>query len=333
MVKFERSDQADLVAAEWFILIGKDAVRVARADSDKEAWDVRDQHRALLYTLLMGTTAHDIWDFVRSVGGKTCIIDHHSVTYAWARCAVVCFDSAESLDAAVGTTPVLRNTNLRRSHLISAKCAKCEKLGHTSLGCAVGGKLSSGGSLRRVFSNTNKSRLATIYAKRSAPVACPVSFGGLSWAKIARGCFSPPLFGQNVVVNNGSSSKMKLSQPVAMEVNDRFAALERSLTSLAEQVGKLAKRLDALGPMIPQPSPGCQPLVTPSSQNQGVDVVMSESSGVFTSGGNVAGVVSFDVSSVSKLKDGIKYLMETVLGFSAKVDSIGALSVSLPLTQ
>ncbi|KAG9287387.1 hypothetical protein G9A89_023759 [Geosiphon pyriformis] len=115
-----------------------------------------------------------------SVGEKTCVIDRHSVMYARARCAVVCFDSAESLDAAVGTTPVLRNTNLCWSRLISAKCAKCEKLGHTSLGCAVGGKLSSGSLLHRVFSDTDKSRLATIYAKHLAPVARPVSFGGLS---------------------------------------------------------------------------------------------------------------------------------------------------------
>ncbi|KAG9305471.1 hypothetical protein G9A89_021189 [Geosiphon pyriformis] len=51
---------ADLVAAEWSILIGKDAVHVARADSDKKAWDIRDQHKALLYTLSMGTNTHDI---------------------------------------------------------------------------------------------------------------------------------------------------------------------------------------------------------------------------------------------------------------------------------
>ncbi|KAG9286980.1 hypothetical protein G9A89_001218 [Geosiphon pyriformis] len=319
--------------AVWSILIRKNAVRMARADSDKEAWDVRDQHRALLYTLPMRTNAHDIWDFVRSVSEKMCVIDRHSVTYARAKCAVVCFNFAESLDAAVGTTPVLRNTNLRWSYLISARCAKCEKLGHTSLGCAVGGKLSSSSSLYRVFSDTDKSRLATIYAKRSTLVACPVSFGGLSWAKVARGSFSLPLSGQKVVVTNGSSSEMKPSQPVTMEVNDRFAALERSLASLAEQVGKLAKRLDALGPMVSQPSPGCQPLVTSLSQDQGADVVMSEGSSVFTSGGNVAGVVSFDMSSVSKLEDSMKCLMETVLGLLAKMDSLGALSVSLPLTQ
>ncbi|KAG9284933.1 hypothetical protein G9A89_006311 [Geosiphon pyriformis] len=328
-----RTALSEFGVIKWSILIGKDAVRVARADSDKEAWNVRDQYRALLYTLLIRTTTHNIWDFVRSVGEKTCIIDHHSVTYARTRCAIVCFNSAESLDAAMGTMPVLRNTNLHWSCLISVKCANCEKLGHTSLSCAVGGKLSSGSLLHRVFSDMDKNRLATIYAKRLAPVARPVSFGGLSWAKVARRCSLSPLSGQNVVVNNGSSSEMKPSLQVVMEVNNRFAALERSLASLAEQVGKLAKRLDALRPMVPQPSPGCQPLVTPSSQDQGADVVMSEGSGVSTSGGNVAGAVSFDVSSVSKLEDSMKCLMETVLDLLAKVDSIGALSVSLPLTQ
>ncbi|KAG9286189.1 hypothetical protein G9A89_014175 [Geosiphon pyriformis] len=277
VVDFEQSDQTDLVAVE-----------------------------ALLYTLPMGTNAHNIWDFVKFVSGKTYIINCHPVTYAQARCAVVCFDSAESLDAAVRTMPVLKNTNLYWSHLISTKCAKYKKLGHMSLSCVVGGKFSSGSLLRRVFSDTDKSRLATIYAKCLAPVACLVFFGGLSWAKVAHGSSSLSLSNQNVLVNNGSSSEMKLP-----------------LLVMIEQIGKLAKRLDALGPMVLQPSPGCQPLVTPSSQNQGADVVMSEGSGASTSGGNVAGVVSFNMSSMSKLEDSMKCLMETVLGLLAKVDSIG----------
>ncbi|KAG9284330.1 hypothetical protein G9A89_007485 [Geosiphon pyriformis] len=323
VVEFEHSDHTDLVAAKWSILIEKDAVRVARSDLDKVSWDTRDQHRALLYTLPMGTTAHDIWDFIGSVGGKMCVIDRHPITYARARCAVICFDSAESLNAIVGTMPVLRGANLHWSCLVSAKYAKCGKSGHTSLGCAIGGRVSSGLSSRKVLSDTDKSRLAAIYAKRSAPVACPVSFGGLSWVKIASGSFFPSFSGQNTSVEFGSSSKIDPSLPVLIKVNDRFAALECSLASLMEQVGKLAKRLDVLGPTVSQPSFRCQLLVTPSSQNQGADVVMSESLGAVTSGEIVVGAVSFDVSLVSKLEDSIKCLIETVLGLSAKVDSFG----------
>ncbi|KAG9290045.1 hypothetical protein G9A89_010351 [Geosiphon pyriformis] len=38
VMKFAQSDQADLVTARWFILIGKDAMRVAKANTDKESW-------------------------------------------------------------------------------------------------------------------------------------------------------------------------------------------------------------------------------------------------------------------------------------------------------
>ncbi|KAG9297795.1 hypothetical protein G9A89_000100 [Geosiphon pyriformis] len=202
----------------------------------------------------MGTTAHDIWDFIGSVDEKTCVIDRHPIMYARARCAVICFDSAESLNAIVGTMPVLRGTNLHWSCLVLAKCAKCEKSGHTSLGCTVGGRVSSG--------------------------------------KVASGSSFPPLFGRNASVEFGSSLGMKPSLLVLVKVNDRFAALEHSLASLAEQVG--------------------------------ADIVMNESLGAATSGEIVAGAVSFDVSLVSKLEDSIKCLMETVLGLSAKVDSFGA---------
>ncbi|KAG9305274.1 hypothetical protein G9A89_003358 [Geosiphon pyriformis] len=144
-----------LIKMQLSILVGKDAVHVARSDLDKETWDARDCYRALLYTLPMGTNAHDIWDFVCFVSEKTCIIDHHPVTYVWTRCATVCFDSAELLNAVMGTMPVLK-----------------------------GGKSSSGGLPRWVFSVTDKSRPAAIYAKHLAPIAHLVSFGSVSWAKI-----------------------------------------------------------------------------------------------------------------------------------------------------
>ncbi|KAG9289178.1 hypothetical protein G9A89_022487 [Geosiphon pyriformis] len=79
IIELEDQIQADLLTAEWSILIGKDAVRVAQADVDKQTWDARDEFRALLYTLPMGTNAHDLWDFIDSVGGKTCVIECSSL--------------------------------------------------------------------------------------------------------------------------------------------------------------------------------------------------------------------------------------------------------------
>ncbi|KAG9293943.1 hypothetical protein G9A89_019281 [Geosiphon pyriformis] len=100
VIKFGKSEQADLVTACWSILIGKDAVCVARADQDKESWNARDLYRALLYTLPMGTTAYNIWDFIGS--------------------------SADSLDAVMETILVLKDVHLHWSHLGSAMQIKAD---------------------------------------------------------------------------------------------------------------------------------------------------------------------------------------------------------------
>ncbi|KAG9292130.1 hypothetical protein G9A89_005274 [Geosiphon pyriformis] len=223
VVKFEQLDYADLVAAEWSILIRKNAMH----------------------------------DFVRSVSGKTCIINRHPVIYAQVRCAVVCFDFTKSLNAVMGTILVLRGINLHWSNLMSVKCTKCRKLDHILLSCTEGGKISSGSLLCRVLLDTNKSRLAAIYVKQSVPVAPLVSFGGLFWAKIAGGSSFSLLSGQVVLLNIGSSSEMKPSLPVVTEINDRFATLKHSLTSFAEHVNMLAKMLEASEPTVSQLSSGC----------------------------------------------------------------------------
>ncbi|KAG9284844.1 hypothetical protein G9A89_003767 [Geosiphon pyriformis] len=280
IIKFKKQSQADLLADRWSILIGKDII-------------------ALFYTLPVGTNAHDIWDFIGSVGEKTCVINHHLVIYTKARCAVVCFESAKSLDAIMGITPILRSDHLCWFYLGSATCTKCGRLGHTSLGCGSDGKLSSGRLLRQVLSDFDKSRLATIYAKHSAPVTWPVAFGGASWASIVSGSFFPSFSGQNVSSKIGSSSEMKLISLVFLEMNDRFVTLECSLTSLAEHVDKLAKRLDTSGPMVFQLSSGS-------------DIVISESLGVVTSGETVVKAVVFDLLVVLKMEETLRNLSVTI---------------------
>ncbi|KAG9296330.1 hypothetical protein G9A89_014922 [Geosiphon pyriformis] len=239
-------------------------------------------------------------DFIGFVGGKTCVIDQHSITYAWARCVVVCFDSAASINAVMKTTSVLKGANLDWFYMDFAKCAKCENLGYTSLNCFVGGKTPSGGPTCKILSNDDKSRLASIYARHFAPISHSVSFASF-----------------------GFSSEIKPTLMVSMELNDRFAALEHSLASLTEHVDKLAKRLNSLGPMVSQPSSKCQPLVTPLSQNQGVDIVMSEGSGVATSGETIARMAVCDSSVVSKIEETLKNLLIMVMDLLAKINNAG----------
>ncbi|KAG9298409.1 hypothetical protein G9A89_000408 [Geosiphon pyriformis] len=313
VVEFEQINHADLVVAKWSILIGKDAVHVVRFDMDKELWDAQDVYKTLLYTLPIGTNAHNIWDYVALVSGKTCIIDYHLVLYAWAKCATVCFDSAESLDVVIKTMFVLKGANLCWFCLVLAKCAGYEKLGHTSLTCLVGGK-------KNTFLNSNKSRLVAIYTKHLASVVCPVSFGGVLWAQIAGGSFFSPLLVWNILLKTGSSSKMKPTPLVSLELNNRFATLEYSLASLTECVNMLAKRLDTPEPTVSQLSPKCQPLMTPSSQNQRADIVISESLDVATSDKTVVGVVVFDSTVILKMETTLNNLSITVMSLLAKID-------------
>ncbi|KAG9298002.1 hypothetical protein G9A89_018830 [Geosiphon pyriformis] len=264
-----------------------------------------DHHRTLLYILPIGTNAYDIWDFIRSVNEKTCIINHHLVIYAWVKCAVVCFNSAELLNTTMETTPVLRGTNLHWSNLISARCAKCEKSDHILLSYTGDKKVSSGSLLHKMLSDTDKNRLAAIYAKQSASVAYPI-----------------------VSLNIGSSSGIKPSLLVAIEINDRFATLECSFTSLAEHVNMLAKRLEASEPMVFQLSSKCQPLVNSLSQNQEVNIVMSESSSVVTGGKTVAEAVIFNSSVIEKMEDTLNNLAIMVISLLAKMDNAGLVLIA-----
>ncbi|KAG9306260.1 hypothetical protein G9A89_016164 [Geosiphon pyriformis] len=238
----------------------------------------------------MRTNAHNIWNYVALVGGKTCVINHHSVSYAWTKCATVCFDSAESLKAVIKTMPILKGANLYWFCFVLAKCAGCGKLGHISLACSVSEKKN------KTLSNSDKSRLAAIYAKCSASVAYFLSLSSSS--------------GWNILLKAGFFSEMKPILLVSIKLNNRFAVLKCSLASLAKHVNKLAKRLD---------TPGPTPLVTPSSQNQEADIVISEGSGVVTSGKTIAEMVVFDPSVISKMEETLNNLSVMVMGLSAKI--------------
>ncbi|KAG9298924.1 hypothetical protein G9A89_015946 [Geosiphon pyriformis] len=299
VVEFAQLNQADLVAARWSILIRKNAMRVAKTNADKKSWNTRDQHKALLYILPIDTNV---------------------------RCAVVCFNSAASINVIIETTPVLKDANLHWSYMNFVKCTKYENLGHTSLSCSMGGKTSPSGPTHRILSNDDKNRLAFIYARHSAPISCFVSFGGVLWANIVGGSLFPSLLICNVSTSSGFSSEIKPTPIMSMKLNNRFAAFKCSFTSLVEYIDKLAKRLDSPGPMVSQPSPGCQLLVIFLSQNQKVDIVMSEDSDVTTGGEIIAGVVVFGFLVISKMEETLNNLLIMVMGLSAKIDNASLVS-------
>ncbi|KAG9299386.1 hypothetical protein G9A89_014035 [Geosiphon pyriformis] len=146
---------------------------------------------------------------------KTYSIDHNLATYVCDQCAVILFSDEASKLAVIGSLPVFKDVNLCWASLFLDQVC-----------------------------------LANIYKKKQAPIAYPVSFGSLFWAKIVGEFSFPSLSNQNVLANISSSSEMKPSLSVVNGINDKFTTLERSFASLAKQVDKLAKKLDVLGPIV-----------------------------------------------------------------------------------
>ncbi|KAG9289872.1 hypothetical protein G9A89_015452 [Geosiphon pyriformis] len=176
VIKMQLVDQADLLASEWSILSRKDAVQVARADINKQL--------ALLYTLPIGTIAHDLWDFIGSVGGKTCFIDRNPASYSRVYCATVCFSSEMELVKTMAATPVIKGVGLHWFHLSLASCVVYRNFGHTSLSCrSVKDTVILGGK-KTLLLTQNQLRLVKIYAKKSASISRSLTFSGKTWASV-----------------------------------------------------------------------------------------------------------------------------------------------------
>ncbi|KAG9300420.1 hypothetical protein G9A89_010045 [Geosiphon pyriformis] len=256
LVEYESSEMADLVTARWSVLMGKNSVHVAKANIDKQTWVSRDQHRALLYTLLVGINAHDLSSLLESYGGKTCYIGCNPNSYVRDRCAVICFGNKASKLAAIGTVPVFKNVNLYWAGLSLASCTRCKQFSHVMVNCSLGEY--SGVRGRRVVSEQDWICLAGIYKKKSASVTRPVSFGGKTWAQVVGG--SPSHMISSDLVGTGLHSglvpsSMATVSPTVSYLNDWLAILECSLELLTDHISGILVRLESIDLV---------PVVTPS---------------------------------------------------------------------
>ncbi|KAG9305778.1 hypothetical protein G9A89_001066 [Geosiphon pyriformis] len=277
-----------LIKMQLSILIGKNAVRVARVDINKQLWETRDSFRTLLYTLSMRTTTHDF--------------------------------SKVDLVGAMAATPVIKNIGLCWSHFSLASCTVCKNYGHTSFNCRLVKSNVVPGSRKAPLLVQNQVRLAKIYAKKSAPISCPLAFGGKTWALVAGAFSALPFSGSKLCL--GSIVNGRPTLPVANNLERHLVNIESSFVSLVGQIGKLAKRLDSLMSAVSQPNSGCQLPVTLPSQNPEDDIVMSADLNETTSD-ETALVVDLSVSPyVIKLENMLESLSRSVLSLSAHFKSL-----------
>ncbi|KAG9304673.1 hypothetical protein G9A89_021453 [Geosiphon pyriformis] len=304
IIKSIKMQLTDFLASKWSILIEKDMVRVARADIDKQLWDARNNFRTLLYILPMGTTAHDLWDFIGSIGGKTCFINHNPVSYSHIRCATVCFSSEVELVNAMATTPVIKDLNF----------------GHTALSCRSVKNAGIAEGRKAPLLAQDQSRLAKIYAKKSASISRLLAFDSKTWALVV-GAFSiPSLSGSKA--HFGSIIDGKPTPPVAKNLEKKLVSIEDGLVSLAGQIDKLTKKLELLMLVVPQPGHKCWlPVIIPlqnSESNVTVEIDLS-----MANGHESAMFVDSSTSPyVVRLENMLKGLSKSVLSLSACFDSL-----------
>ncbi|KAG9298537.1 hypothetical protein G9A89_018896 [Geosiphon pyriformis] len=247
LVKYESSEIADLVAARWSVLMGKDSVHVAKASINKQTWVSRDQHWALLYTLPVGTTTHDLSELVEIYGGKTCYIGRNPTSYVRDQCAVICFESEASKLAVIGSVPVFKSASLHWAGLSLACCTMYKQFGHVSGVCSMGGN--SDAHSKWVVTSQDWVRLANVYKKKQASITHPVSFGGKTWTQVASGLLSHvvPSGFSGVGVNFGAESASVESSPSDISgLCNQVASLEHFLELLTDQVSAIAKKLSCV---------------------------------------------------------------------------------------
>ncbi|KAG9306611.1 hypothetical protein G9A89_004808 [Geosiphon pyriformis] len=237
VVEFAELKQAEQLASKWFFLIGKDSVHMAKAVGDHKTWAFRDQFSALLFTLPVGMTAHDLGTLLEGASEKTCVINCLLKTGNRTRCAIVCFESDETMKSAFHMKPIFGSVKLSWARLdLSSKSFKKPANLNTHL------------------------QLAKLYAKKKVPISCPVAFGGKSWAQVVSiaSVFygSRDGFGFGSLSFSASSSGGTLS-PFSMvnsPLSTCLTCLEHSVELLSDQISNILLCLDNLS-LVPSAPP------------------------------------------------------------------------------
>ncbi|KAG9300609.1 hypothetical protein G9A89_005209 [Geosiphon pyriformis] len=325
-------------------LIGKDSVRVVKAVGDCNIWAFRDRFRALLFTLSVGTTVHDLSNLLNKTGGRTCIINCSLNTDNRVCCAVVGFKSENDLNSAFLT------------ELDLVWCGKCGHLEHSALKCDASDMLSSD-----LLNNFNKRRapgvnclqLVKLYAKKNVLISCSAAFGGKLWAQVVSlaSFFSGSLSGFGLGAGPSHCTTSDLGGGLSFSIlansslNACLASLECSLELLADQVSDISKKLSfvELVPMVPSSGAlllvGSVLLAPGLDSNMALDGELASSNHHFPSidmsGGFSSSSSKILTTKVDGLKSKMSALKASVSSVLARLDLLcaGSGSSLLPSLQ
>ncbi|KAG9292707.1 hypothetical protein G9A89_008295 [Geosiphon pyriformis] len=194
---------------------------------------------ALLFTLPVEMTAHNLGTLLEKAGGKTCIINHSLETGNRFCCAVVGFESNEKLESAFRTEPIFGEVRLSWAKLDLVWYEKCGHFGHSILECDVLVESSSGlpNLFKKSASGFDCLQLARLYVKKNVPISHPAAFV-MSLASPSGGFSSG-----SGLLSGGKSLSFGSSGPQVDGLGDCLAVLEHSLEILSDQISVILKKL------------------------------------------------------------------------------------------
>ncbi|KAG9295055.1 hypothetical protein G9A89_017849 [Geosiphon pyriformis] len=226
----------------------------------------RQLHQTLLYTLLIGTTAHDLSGLLDSYSGKTCVIGYNPVMYVYNRCAVICFVDEAFKVAVIGSAPIFKGVSLHWAGFSLVCCTACKQFSHVSGACSVGEN--SGGCGKHVVTSQNWICLANIYRKKHTYICRSVSFSVASSVGLILGV--KPL--------SMASESLDIS-----DLSNYLASLECSLELLANRVSSIVKKLSCveLVPLMPLSCVSFLAVFAPAGSIKDSDMALDDGSTLF----------------------------------------------------
>ncbi|KAG9284839.1 hypothetical protein G9A89_003762 [Geosiphon pyriformis] len=305
----------------------------------------RDQFRVLLFTLPVGTTAHDFSTLLESAEGKTCIINCSLETGNRFCCAVVGFESNKELESAFLTEPIFSGICLFWAKLDLVQCGKCGHFGYSVLECDVSDVLSfvSSKLLKRPSFGVNHFQLARLYAKKNVLISCPIAFGGKLWAQVVSSASSSGgSSSSSGLFSGGMPPIVGLSSYQIVGLNDHLVVLERSLEILSDQVSVILKKLSFVDLVLLVAS-SCAPFLAVSvplapvvDLNMAINDVLALADPLFSGSSGSATVLSSSGSKVLTSKiGGLESKMSALEAFDLvwKVATCNVHDINIPAKQ
>ncbi|KAG9304133.1 hypothetical protein G9A89_019695 [Geosiphon pyriformis] len=258
LVEYKSSEMANLIIAQWSVLVRKNSVRVAKAINNKQT--------ALLYTLPTGTTAYDLSGLLELYSEKTCFIGWNPSSYVRDRCIIICFGNEVSKLVAIGSVLVFKGANLHWTGLSLVCCTACKQFGHVSGVCFVDNNSESHGKC--VISDQDQ-----ILADQVSGILKKLSFVDLvSLASLSNGVspvvsvFAASVVGLDMALNDGSTlsvfpfsgtgkSAAVLSSSGSRVLTSKVDGLEFKMSALEALIGAVLVRLDLLCSNLGHPLP------------------------------------------------------------------------------